>query len=435
MNDALFHVALLLLVVAAVALWVLLPWFAIGGLLVLLIGWLLLARSGRQALSVAAVGISTLRQRLGSASVIVIGIAGVVGVLIAMLAMGGGLQKTLSSGGSEDVAIVLRGGAMAETQSVLTRMDINAVKQAPGIAHDAAGEALLSGELVVSTNAEAKGSDTTANVRVRGVDGAGWGLRSGLKIVEGRKFKPGLRELVVGINAERQYRNMSIGDHVELSSGNWEVVGVFASGSGYDSELWGDRRTLSSAYRRGNSVQSILVQLESAKAYDGFKAALAADAKLNVDVSTTAEFFSAQAEGLSKAIRVVGLTVGIIMAIGAIFGALNCMFAAVASRAREIATLRAMGFRGGPVVVSVMLETMVLALLGGLLGAAVVWFAFNGDSAATMTGFTQVVFRFVVSPELIGMGLKWALAIGFIGGLFPAVRAARLPVTTALRES
>jgi putative ABC transport system permease protein len=225
-----------------------------------------------------------------------------------------------------------------------------------------------------------------------------------------------------------------VGDEVKLGTESWKVVGVFASGDAYDSEMWSDRQTVASAYRRGNSAESVLVKLTSPAAFDRFNAALASDPKLKVEASTTRDYFARQSAGLAKVIRVVGLTVGIIMAIGAIFGALNCMFAAVASRAREIATLRAIGFRGLPVVVSVMLETMLLALGGGMLGAFIAWLLFNGYTTSTLSGLTQLVFRFQVSPQLLWQGLKWALAIGFIGGLFPAVRAARLPVSTALRE-
>lgn len=238
----------------------------------------------------------------------------------------------------------------------------------------------------------------------------------------------------MGQGAARQFAGLAVGDEVKLGTESWKVVGVFASGDAYDSELWADRQSVASAYRRGNSAESVLVKLTGAAAFDGFKAALMSDPKLKVETSTTADYFARQSAGLTKTIRVVGLTVGVIMAIGAIFGALNCMFAAVASRAREIATLRAIGFRGAPVVVSVMLETMLLALAGGVLGALIVWLVFNGYTTSTLNGLTQVVFDFKVSPALMWSGLKWALAIGFIGGLFPAVRAARLPVTTALRE-
>ncbi|MGB8635557.1 MAG: ABC transporter permease [Rhodanobacteraceae bacterium] len=435
MKKFLINLGLLVLTAAALYAWTILPWIGVLVLVVVLVSWMLFTRSGRQASSVTVVGISTLRQRLGSSSVIVIGIAGVVGVLIALLAMGTGLKTTLQSGGRDDTAIVMRGGSQSESQSVLVRSDIDAINQAPGIARGADGKPMTSAEMVVAANVTQKDSGDEANAQFRGVDESAWALRPDLKIVKGRKFKTGLRELVVGQGAERQYDGLEPGQDVKLGRENWKVVGVFASGDAYDSELWADRNTLSSVYRRGNSAQSVLVKLTGAKAFDGFKAALASDPKLNVRVDTTADYFAQQSEGLAKVIRIVGLTVGVIMAIGAIFGALNCMFAAVATRAREIATLRAIGFRGVPVVVSVMLETMVLALIGGILGALIVWLIFNGYTASTLSGFTQVIFRFNVSPELIWTGIKWALAIGFIGGLFPAVRAARLPVTTALRES
>jgi len=434
MKKFLINLGLLAMVAVAVYVWTLLPWFGVLALAVVFAAWLLLSRTGRQASSVTAVGVSTLRQRIGSSSVIVIGIAGVVGVLVALLAMGEGLSATLQNGGRTDTAIVLRGGSASESASVLVRDDVDAIEQAPGIARDASGKPIASAELVVAANVSEKGSGEEANAQLRGVDDEAWALRPGLKIIQGRKFKPGLRELDVGQGAEQQFAGMDVGDEVKLGTESWKVVGVFASGDAYDSELWADRQTVASAYRRGNSAESVLVKLTSASAFDGFNAALASDPKLKVEASTTADYFAKQSAGLAMTIRIVGLTVGIIMAIGAVFGALNCMFAAVASRAREIATLRAIGFRGVPVVVSVMLETMLLALLGGLLGALIVWLVFNGYTTSTLSGFTQVVFRFKVAPHLLWNGLKWALAIGFIGGLFPAVRAARLPVTTALRE-
>jgi putative ABC transport system permease protein len=434
MKKFLINASLLILVVVVVCAWTALPWMGVLALAVVFAAWLLLSRTGRQASSITAVGVSTLRQRVGSSLVIVIGIAGVVGVLVALLAMGEGLSATLQGSGRTDTAIVLRGGAAAESASVLMRSDVDAVTQAPGIARDASGKPIVSAELVVAVNASQKGSGEQANAQFRGVDDEAWALRPDLKITQGRKFKPGLRELVVGRGAERQFAGMEVGDVLKLGTESWKVVGTFESNDAYDSELWTDRQTLASAYRRGNSAESVLVKLTSTEAFSAFNAALSSDPKLKVEASTTADYFAKQSAGLAKTIRIVGLTVGIIMAIGAVFGALNCMFAAVASRAREIATLRAIGFRGVPVVVSVMLETMLLALLGGLLGAFIVWLVFNGYTASTLNGFTQVVFRFKVAPHLLWNGLKWALAIGFIGGLFPAVRAARLPVTTALRE-
>ena len=414
--------------------WVKLPWFG-ALILALLCGlWLALTRSGRQAASVTKVGIGTLPDRLGSSLVIVIGIAGVVGVLVALLAMGEGLQATLNSGGRNDTAIVLRGGSVSESQSVLVRDDVDAIEQATGVARNASGKPMASAELVVAANLPLRNSQDEAAAQLRGVDDGAWALRPDLKIVEGRKFKPGMRELVVGEAARRQFAGLDVGKDIKLGTQVWKVVGVFQSDGAWNSELWSDRQTVASAYRRGNSAESVLVKLNSPAAMTKFKATLAADPRLKVEASTTHDYFAKQSEGLSKIIRVVGLTVGIIMAIGALFGALNCMFAAVASRAREIATLRAIGFRGTPVVVSVMLETMLLALAGGVLGALIVWLVFNGYHASTLSGFTQLMFQFKVGPGLIWTGLKWALAIGFVGGLFPAVRAARLPVTTALRE-
>jgi len=435
MRKLLVNLGLVLLLIVAMGVWTRLPWFGVVALVLVFGLWLALSRSGRQAASVTWVGVSTMRQRAGSSSVIVIGIAGVVAVLVALLAMGEGLTATLESGGRSDTAIVLRGGSAAESASVLVGDDVLAIGQAPGIARDASGKPLVSAELVVAANVRQKGSNDDANAQLRGIGNAGWVLRPDLKIIAGRKFTPGLRELDVGEGAAGQFAGMDIGDEVKLGPESWKVVGVFASGDAYDSELWADRDTVASAYRRGNSAESVLVRLTGADAFDRFKAALLSDPKLKVEASTTRDYFAKQSAGLAKVIRVVGLTVGIIMAVGAVFGALNCMFAAVAGRAREIATLRAIGFRGLPVVVSVMLETMLLALAGGVLGALVAWLVFNGYSTSTLSGFTQVVFRFRVSPQLLGEGLKWALAIGFIGGLFPAVRAARLPVTTALRES
>jgi putative ABC transport system permease protein len=434
MKRFLINFSLVLLAVVALAIWVKLPWFG-ALILALLCGlWLALTRSGRQAASVTKVGIGTLPDRLGSSLVIVIGIAGVVGVLVALLAMGEGLQATLNSGGRNDTAIVLRGGSVSESQSVLVRDDVDAIEQATGVARNASGKPMASAELVVAANLPLRNSQDEAAAQLRGVDDGAWALRPDLKIVEGRKFKPGMRELVVGEAARRQFAGLDVGKDIKLGTQVWKVVGVFQSDGAWNSELWSDRQTVASAYRRGNSAESVLVKLAGPSAFGKFKATLAADPRLKVEASTTRDYFAKQSEGLSKIIRVVGLTVGIIMAIGALFGALNCMFAAVASRAREIATLRAIGFRGTPVVVSVMLETMLLALAGGVLGALIVWLIFNGYHASTLSGFTQLMFQFKVGPDLIWTGLKWALAIGFVGGLFPALRAARLPVTTALRE-
>jgi putative ABC transport system permease protein len=431
-----FLVNLLMIVLIAVAIFLLvaLPWPALIALVVVLVAWMALTRTGRQAWSVTKVGIATIPQRLGSSSVIIVGIAGVVGVLVALLAMAEGFRHTLAATGDAETAIVLRGGATAELSSGVGRDEVTLIEQLPGILKDAKGKPIASPELVVVANIPKKGTATDANVEIRGVGEQAFALRPNVRIVSGRTFSPGLRELIVGKGALAQFAGVEPGAKINLGNQQWTLTGVFESGDAHESELWGDVETVSATYRR-QGYQSVTVRLTSPDALDPLKAAIASDPRLKVDAKTTLDYYSAQSESLTKVIRIMGIVIGVIMGIGAIFGALNTMYAAVATRAREIATLRAIGFRGLPVVVSVLLETMLLALVGGLLGAAVAWLIFNNYTVSTLgANFSQVVFAFKVSPALVGSGLKWALAIGFIGGLFPALRAARLPVTTALRE-
>ena len=422
-----------MLLAAGLGAWIVLPWFAVLGLVVAVAVWLLATRSGRLAREAAKIGIAGLPQRWGASLVIVVGIAGVVGVLVAMLAMGEGFKATLASTGSTETAILLRGGSQAETNSVITRDQAPLLAGLPGIARDADGKPLASPELSQVVNLPTMADGTDANVQFRGVGPAGWAIRPQVRIVEGRKFTPGLREIVVGKGAQQQFRGLEIGRQMKLANQQWTVVGVFDSGDAHDSELWADADVLAPAYQRP-AYQSMTVKLAGKDGFRQLKAALAADPRLKLDVETTRDYFGKQSEGLARLIRILGTVIGTIMAIGAIFGALNTMYAAVAGRAREIATLRALGFRGLPVVAAVMLETMLLALLGGLLGAGIAWLVFNGYTVSTLgQNFSQVVFQFKVTPELLWTGLKWALGIGLVGGLFPALRAARLPVTEALR--
>ena len=429
---------LLLVVIAGIAAWLLMHWGVALGITAALLLWMGLTRRGRQARSVAAVGLSTLPDRLGSSLVIVIGIAGVVGVLVALLAMAEGYRATLQRSGSTDTAIVLRGGSAAEPMSVLPNEEVIVISDTAGIARDADGEPLASPEIVVAANLAIRdgGPDELGSVQFRGVGEKAFAVRPNVELVAGRRFTPGLREVIAGTGAQRQFVGLDVGNDIQLGSQAWTVVGIFDSNDAAASELWADAATVASAYRRGSSRTSVVVKLTGASAFEAFDAALAADARLSVDAMTTLEYFEEQSEVMTRILRVVGMTVGGIMAIGALFGALNCMFAAVAARAREIATLRAIGFRGVPVVVAVMLETMLLALAGGALGGLVAWLVFHGFTASTIAGGVgQLTFSLEVSPELLWTGIQWALAIGFVGGLYPAVRAARLPVTTALRES
>ena len=424
---------LFLLLVAFLAAWIALPW---QGLLVVALAlalWMALTRSGRQAASVTRVGVGTLRQRLGASSVVVVGIAGVVGVLVALLAMAEGYRHTVSSSGSEDTAIVLRGGSSAELMSVMSRDAITAIERAPEIARDAEGRPLASAEIVVSANLPRRDGEE-GSATLRGVGEMAWAVRPNLKLVEGRRFETGRRELVVGRGAYRQFAGLDVGSELRLGNQVWTVVGIFESSDAMASEMWADAEVVSAAYRRGSSRASVFAQLTGPEAFNAFKATLAADPRLQVEADTTLGYFSKQSEQLTTVLRWIGIVVGSIMAIGAVFGALNTMFATVAARAREIATLRAIGFRGLPVVVAVMLETMLLALLGGLVGGVLAWLVFNGYTASTLAGgVASLRFEFRVSPQLLWEGLKWALAIGFVGGLFPALRAATLPVTDALR--
>lgn len=427
---------LFLLVIVGIGAWLALPWPFLLGLVVIFLAWMFFTRRGRQTGSVTQVGLSTLGQRIGSSSVIVIGIAGVVAVLVAMLSMAEGYKETLARTGSDDSVMVLRGASAAEVMSTLDLASINVIEQAPGIARGADGRPLASPETVVAANLPIKGGkpDEDGSVQLRGVGDRAWQVRPQVKIVQGRKFETGKREVVVGSGAQRQFAGLQVGKQIRLGSEMWTVVGIFKSGDAMDSEVWADADMVASTYRRGASRNAVIAKLSDAKQFKPFKAALAGDPRLQVDTTTTAEYFAKQSEAMTKVIRIIGIVVGSIMAIGAVFGALNTMFATVATRAREIATLRAIGFRGLPVVVAVMLETMLLALLGGIIGGVLAWLIFNGYTASTIAGGVgQLTFDFRVTGELLWSGLKWALAIGFIGGLFPALRAATLPVTSALR--
>jgi len=429
-----FWMVMALAVVGPVLLLTYMPWWALLATLLLLAAWMASTRIGQQSWSVTQVGIATIPQRLGSSSVVVIGIAGVVGVLIAVLAMAAGFETTLRETGTDDTVVVTRAGAQTELNSVIDQDTAAVVTQAKQVLHNAAGQPIASPELVVIASLPKKSDGLDANVEIRGAGQRTWELRPGVKIIAGRKFTPGLRELIAGKRAVGQFKNLQIGSTMKLNGQLWTLVGEFDSADAHNSEIWGDADVVASAYRRGGTRTSVNMKLTDRGEFEALKAALTTDPRIKVDVSTTRDYYNRQSENLTRAIRILAITVGIIMAVGAVFGALNTMYAAVATRAREIATLRAIGFRGLPVIVSVLFETMLLAVLGGTLGAGLAWAIFDDYTASTLSNFSQVVFAFNVTPGLLWNGLKWALAIGFIGGLFPAVRAARVSVTAGLRE-
>ena len=427
-------VVLALVAAANVAILMALPWWV---LLVYLAGvwaWILFTHDGQQSWSITRVGLATVTKRLGSSSVVVVGIAGVVGVLVGILAMGAGFEQTLKQTGSNDTVIVLSAGAPTEGTSTVDGDTLSLVSQLPQIRKDRDGAPIVSAEEITTAVLPKKSSGLDADVGLRGVGQQVWTLWPGIKIIAGRKFKPGLAELVVGKDAHEQFRGLDVGSTIRLEGQSWNVVGIFNSGDAHNSEIWGATDVVGSAYRRENGFNSLTVQLTSALALKAFKAGLSSDPRIKVDAETTRRFYSRQSEGVAQMIGIIGVTIGTIMAIGAVFGALNAMYSAIASRVREIATLRAIGFRTLPVIISVLLEAMLLATLGGAIGGVAAWAIFDGFIGTTLSATGQLAFAFAVSPLLVANGLKWALVIGLIGGLFPAIRAARMVVAISLRE-
>jgi putative ABC transport system permease protein len=389
----------------------------------------------KQVVAVTQLGLRSIPERLGPSLVIVVGLAGVVAVFTALLAMASGFQSTLEAAGRADVALVLRGGSQAELNSGLSREQATIVKQAPGVASGAGGTPLASAEVIVIAELLKAGETTGSNITVRGVEPAAFDLRPRLEIVEGRRFRPGLKELIVGRGVAQQFQGVKIGERLRMRGSEWDVVGVFESGDATESELWADADVAQSAFNR-QGFSSVRLQLADPKGLATVKDALTADPRVNVDVETEQAYFSGQTKQFRQTIGALAGVVTLIMALGATFAALNTMYAAVGTRAREIATLRAIGFGGFPVVVSIMLEALVLALAGGLLGAVIAYLLFNNVAVSTLgANFTQVVFRFAVTPALVRQGLLIAVVIGMVGGFLPALRAARQPVTTALRAA
>jgi putative ABC transport system permease protein len=389
----------------------------------------------RQTAAVTGINVKSIPERWAPSLVIVIGLAGVVAVFTALLAMATGFESTLKATGRTDVAVVMRGGSDAELNSGLDRDATDLIKQAKGIRVGANGRPVASAETMTIAELLRAGSlKDSSNITLRGVDPEAFALRPQLKIVAGRNFKPGLRELIVGRGVTRQFAGAGLGNVVRMRGSDWTVVGVFESGDANESELWTDVNVARTTFGRQGS-SSVRVGLDGPDGFDKVKASLTGDPRLTVDVVREQDYFSGQTKDFRKTIGVLAGVVTIIMALGAVFAALNSMYAAVAARGKEIATLRAIGFGGFSVLLSVMIEALLLALAGGLLGAAIAYVLFNNLSVSTLgQNFTQVVFNFKVTPALVARGLIISVVIGMIGGLLPAIRAARLPVTTGLRE-
>lgn len=380
----------------------------------------------------------SLPKRKGAAMAAMFGIAGVVAVLVGVLSIGQGFRRAMTAAGSPGTAIVLRSGADSEMTSILGRDEARIIADAPGIAKSSDGKPLVSPELFVIVALPKRSTGTDANVALRGVESPSFAVRGGIRIVRGRPFAWGRNEVIVGRGAQREFAGLDIGSQLAFGQSKWEVVGLFEANGGLpESEIWTDGAVLAPAFRRGPTYQTLVVKLASPGTFQQFKDALTADPRLNVKVVRETDYYAEQSRALTLLISGLGGIISGLMAIGAIFGALNTMYTAVSARAREIATLEALGFGSSPVIVSVLIESMLLALAGGIIGALGAWAAFDGYRAATLNwqSFSQVTFAFDVNPRLLITGIAGALLIGFIGGLFPAIRAARLPVAVALRQA
>ncbi|WP_129776389.1 ABC transporter permease [Peristeroidobacter soli] len=386
--------------------------------------------------AITSMNVRNMSQRAASSIVALIGIAGVVTVLIGVLSIAEGFRAVLEISGSDQVAIVLRNGATDEMGSGLTQEQTRIIADSKQALRDEQGP-VVSPELYVVVDVPLKSTGTAANVPLRGVGPQAMKLRSHFKMVEGTNFTPGKFEVVVGKGASMQFSGLTVGSQLRLGNANWTITGIFEDrGSVAESEIWTDATVLQGAYNRGTSYQSMRVKLTSASAMQAFKDELSTDPRLNIRVFSEKAYYAEQSKILVTLVSTIGSAIAILMGLGAIFAALNTMYSAVSSRTREIATLRALGFGSAPVITSVLAEALLIGLVGGVVGMVVSYVAFNGVRASTMNfaTFSQLTFAFTVTPALLVQGLIYALILGFIGGLLPSLRAAKLPITTGLRE-
>jgi putative ABC transport system permease protein len=386
--------------------------------------------------SITKFGLLSIPQRRGTVAATVFGIAGVVAVLVGVLSIAAGFKQAMTVSGAPDAAVVLRSGADSEMVSGLGRDQTRVIADSPGVAHAAQGP-LSSAELFVIINLPKRSTSLDANVPLRGVEANAMQVRDKVKIVQGRMFDWGKNEVIVGSGAVQEFTGLEVGSKLKVGRYEWPVVGIFSANGGVaESEIWSDARVLQDAYHRGDSFQSVYVKLNSPGAFQEFKDSLTSNPQLSVKVVRQSEYYAELSQTMTRLITTLGFLIAFLMAVGAVFGALNTMYSAVSTRTREIATLRALGFGRGAVVVSLMIESLLLALVGGAIGGGLAYFAFNNFHTSTMNfqSLSQVTFAFRVTPELLVRGIVWSALIGLIGGLFPAIRAARLPIAAGLRE-
>lgn len=388
-----------------------------------------------QIVAVTLINIKSIPQRFWTSLSTVVAVALVVVVLLSFLAMANGFQRTLKSAGAEDIAIILRGGSQSEINSVISREQVRLIEDGPGVAHGADGKPLVSAELYIVVDGIKRSSQTKANIPLRGIGEEGAAIRKDIKLVAGRMFHPGANEIVVGKSLLSQFQGFDLGERVKFLTTQWTVVGVFsADGSVFESEIWGDLPVVQSLFKRNNVFQTIRTRIESPAALAELKRYADTDPRLKLDVKSEQDYFAEQSSQTSDLIQKLGWPLAIAMALGALAGALNTMYSSVAARSVEIATLRAIGFNGFPAFVGTLAESLLLAALGGIVGAVATYLVFDGFTTSTLgAGFTQVVFSFQLTPGLAAQGLALALAVGLIGGLLPAVRAARMSIVQGLQ--
>ena len=389
----------------------------------------------KQILAITGMNLRTILQRSGASIVIIIGIAGSVAVMVSLLAMAEGLNKTIASTGQEDRALIFREGSNSEMSSGIAMTDLAIIENTQGIKKSEDGP-MIAAEIFTIIDLKKKGAVDTSNLPLRGVQGMSFKIRPELKIVEGKNFFPGKGEIIVGKGAANEYEGLELGNKIKIRDSEWTVVGIFSTGGDvHESEIWADLAVTQGAFRRGASASIAIVQMEENASITDLGATLELDPRLDLKVQGEVDFYEEQSSGASSLIQAFGYTVAVIMAIGAVFAALNTMYSAVSTRLVEIGTLRAVGFHGSSVLFALMIESMFLALLGGLLGAGLSYLIFNGYTVSTLASvsFTQTAFDFAVTGEIIGQGLILALIVGFLGGLLPARRAATQDITEALR--
>ena len=389
----------------------------------------------RQVLSVTNMNLRSILERSGSSLVIIVGIAGSVAVMVSLLAMAEGLSSTISSTGEEDRVIILRDGSNSELSSGVAMTEIDTVSSSPGI-KSMDGEPMIAGELFAIIDLKKKGAESTSNLPIRGVQPASFKIRPEVEIIEGRNFTTGTAEIIVGKGANNQYEGLELGDQIKVRDSFATVVGIFSSnGNVHESEIWADLAAAQGIFRRGASASSMILKLDSPDSFDEVGLFVESYPNLELKVQSESDFYENQSSG-ADLIKIFGQVVGYIMAIGAVFAALNTMYSAVSTRLVEIGTLRALGFKGTTVLLALMIEALLLAMIGGLLGAAIAYILFNGYTVSTLAGgsFSQTAFAFAVTADVVQQGLTLALFVGLIGGLFPAWNAARRDITEALRS-